>query len=130
MATNGNNILIYVGGSLVAGTRSDEIQTDAGLIEISSPDTGDWAAFIAGRKTWAFSQSWLLPAAADLSRLLQVGTTVTIRIVGRGESLGLTGSAIVRTCKITNTRGNLANGSFAFQGTGPLTQETPPETTT
>ena len=35
MATNGNNVLIYVGGSLVAGTRSDEVQTDGGLIEIS-----------------------------------------------------------------------------------------------
>lgn len=124
MATNGNNILIYVGGSLVAGTRSDEIQTDCGLIEISSPSNGEWAAYIAGRKTWAISQSWLLPAAADLSRLLQVGTTVTIRIVGRGASAGLTGTAIVRTCKITNTLGNLANGSFAFQGTGPLTAET------
>lgn len=123
MAINGNNILIYVGGSLVAGTRSDEIQTDAGLIEISSPDTGDWAAYIAGRKTWAFSQSWLLPAAADISRLLQVGTTVTIRILGRGASKGLTGQAIVKACKITNTRGNISNGSFAFQGTGALTEE-------
>ena len=46
MATNGNNVLIYVDGSLVAGTRSDEVQTDGGLIEISSPDTGAWAAFI------------------------------------------------------------------------------------
>ena len=124
MATNGNNILIYVGGRLVAGTRSDEIQTDCGLIEISSPSNGEWAAYIAGRKSWAFSQSWLLPAASDLSRLLQVGQTVTIRILGRGASTGLTGTAIVRTCKITNTLGNLANGSFAFQGTGPLTQET------
>ena len=33
MATNGNNVLIYVEGSLVAGTRSDEVQTDGGLID-------------------------------------------------------------------------------------------------
>lgn len=124
MATNGNNVLIFVDGALVAGTRSDEIQTDCGLIEIASPDTGQWAAYIAGRKTWAINQSWLLPAASDLGRLLQVGTTVTIRILGRGAAKGLTGQAIVNTCKITNTRGNISNGSFAFQGTGPLTQET------
>lgn len=124
MATNGNNVLIFVDGALVAGTRSDEIQTDCGLIEIASPDTGQWAAYIAGRKTWAINQSWLLPAASDLGRLLQVGTTVTIRILGRGAAKGLTGQAIVKTCKITNTRGNISNGSFAFQGTGPLTQET------
>lgn len=124
MATNGNNVLIFVDGALVAGTRSDEIQTDCGLIEIASPDTGQWAAYIAGRKTWDINQSWLLPAASDLGRLLQVGTTVTIRILGRGAAKGLTGQAIVKTCKITNTRGNISNGSFAFQGTGPLTQET------
>lgn len=124
MATNGNNVLIFVDGALVAGTRSDEIQTDCGLIEIASPDTGQWAAYIAGRKTWAINQSWLLPAASDLGRLLQVGTTVTIRILGRGAAKGLTGQAFVKTCKITNTRGNISNGSFAFQGTGPLTQET------
>ena len=124
MATNGNNVLIYVDGSLGAGTRSDEIQTDGGLIEISSTDTGAWAAFIAGRKSWAISQSWLLPAARDLGRLQQVGTTVTIRILGRGAAKGLTGTAIVKTCKITNTRGNISNGSFSFQGTGALVEET------
>ena len=124
MATNGNNVLIYVGGSLVAGTRSDEVQSGCETIEIANPSNGDWRQFIVGRKEWSISQSWLLPAASDLSRLLQVGTTVTIRILGRGASKGLTGTAIVKTCKVTNTRGNISNGSFAFQGTGALTQET------
>ena len=124
MATNGNNVLIYVDGSLVAGTRSDEVQSGCETIEIANPSSGDWRQFIVGRKEWSISQSWLLPAASDLGRLLQVGTTVTIRILGRGESLGLTGQAIVKTCKITNTRGNISNGSFAFQGTGALVEET------
>lgn len=124
MATNGNNVLIYVGGSLVAGTRSDEVQSGCETIEIANPTSGDWRQFIVGRKEWSISQSWLLPAASDLNRLLQVGTTVTIRILGRGAAKGLTGQAIVKTCKITNTRGNISNGSFAFQGTGALTQET------
>ena len=124
MATNGNNVLIYVDGSLVAGTRSDEVQSGCDVIEIANPSSGDWKQFIVGRKEWSISQSWLLPAASDLGRLLQVGTTVTIRILGRGADKGLTGTAIVKTCKITNTRGNISNGSFAFQGTGALTQET------
>ena len=124
MAINGNNVLIYVDGNLVAGTRSDEVQTGCETIEIANPTSGDWRQFIVGRKEWSISQSWLLPAASDLSRLLQAGTTVTIRILGRGASKGLTGQAIVKTCKVTNTRGNISNGSFAFQGTGALTQET------
>ena len=124
MATNGNNVLIYVDGSLVAGTRSDEVQSGCETIEIANPSSGDWRQFIVGRKEWSISQSWLLPAASDLGRLLQVGTTVTIRILGRGAAKGLTGQAIVKTCKITNTRGNISNGSFAFQGTGALVEET------
>ena len=124
MATNGNNILIYVNGAMVAGTRSDEVQSGCETIEIANPTSGDWRQYIVGRKEWSVNTSWLLPAASDLSRLLQVGTTVTIRILGRGASKGLTGTAIVKTCKVTNTRGNISNGSFAFQGTGALTQET------
>jgi predicted secreted protein len=124
MATNGNNILIYVNGAMVAGTRSDEVQSGCDTIEIANPTSGDWRQFITGRKEWSVNTSWLLPAASDLGRLLQVGTTVTIRILGRGAANGLTGTAIVKTCKITNTRGNISNGSFAFQGTGALTQET------
>lgn len=123
MAVNGNNILIYVGGVAVAGTRSNEIQTSAEMIEIASPDTGQWKAFLAGRKEWSINSAWLVTAAADVKRVLQVGTTVTIRIVGRGESAGMTGQAIVQTCKVTATRGNLANGSFIFRGTGALTEE-------
>lgn len=124
MATNGNNILIYVNGAMVAGTRSDEVQSGCDTIEIANPTSGDWRQFITGRKEWSVNTSWLLPAASDLGRLLQVGTTVTIRILGRGAAKGLIGTAIVKTCKITNTRGNISNGSFAFQGTGALTQET------
>ena len=33
---------------------------------------------------------------------------------------GMTGSAILRTCKITATRGNLIQGTFTFVGNGAL----------
>lgn len=124
MAVNGNNILIYLNGSVVAGTRSDEVQTDCGLIEISNPSNGRWQTFLAGRKTWSVNVSWLVTQVSDINRLLLVGSTVTVRILGRGESTGLTGSAIVKTCKMTATRGNLANGTLALQGSGPLQAET------
>lgn len=130
MAINGNNILIYVGGSLVAGTRSNEIQSNRELIEIASPSSGDWREYIAGRKDWGFSINWLLTSHTDIEQLLLSAGVVTVRILGRGQSTGLTGSAIVQSCKMTLTRGNLANGGLQLKGTGPLTQETPPETTT
>ena len=125
----GNNILVIMNGTAIAATRSDEIQTECGMIEIASPDTGDWAAFMAGRKSWSISNGWLVVSTAysadDLEKLLLVGTTVTIRIKGRDQTYGLTGTAIVKTCTVRGTRGNLASGSFTFQGTGALTKETP-----
>lgn len=124
MAINGNNILIYVGGSLVAGTRSNEIQVNREVMEIASPSSGDFREYLSGRKDWSLNISWLVPNAANLQQLLLSAGTVTVRIIGRGESLGLTGSAIVTSCKMTFTRGNLAQGSLQLRGSGALTQET------
>ena len=124
MAIKGNNILIYMNGSVVAGTRSNEVQTDCGLIEVSSPSNGGWQTFLAGRKSWSLNIAWLVTQLSDINRLLLVGSTVTVRILGRGESTGLAGSAIVNTCKMTATRGNLANGTLVLQGSGPLQAET------
>ena len=128
----GNDVLVYVNGSAIAATRTDEIHTECGIIPIASPDTGDWDASLPGRKSWSINKGWLVVStdysADDLERLLLVGTIVTIRILGRGKTYGLTGSAIVRTCDVRGSRGTLASGSFAFQGTGALTKETPPTT--
>ena len=123
MAINGNNILIYVDGAVVAGTRSNEVQTNRELIEIASPTSGEWREFIAGRKDWGFTVSWLVSSHADIQQLLLNAGVVTVRIVGRGETLGLTGSAIVQTCRMTFTRSNLAQGSLQLKGNGPLTAE-------
>ena len=123
MAINGNNILIYVDGAVVAGTRSNEVQTNRELIEIASPSSGEWREFIAGRKDWGFTVSWLVSSHADIEQLLLNAGTVTVRIVGRGQETGLTGQAIVTACRMTFTRGNLAQGSLQLKGNGQLTAE-------
>ena len=110
-------------GTAIAGTKSDEIQVDCETIEIASATDQAWTHSISGRKSWSLTVGWLVLANQDVRKALLVGSTVTIKIKGRGESdaNGLSGSAILRTCKITATRGNLAQGSFAFVGNGPLT---------
>lgn len=123
MAINGNNILIYINGAAVAGTKSNEVQSNRELIEIASPSSGEWREFITGRKDWGFTVSWLVSSHSDIQQLLLNASVVTVRIVGRGQSLGLTGRAIVQSCKMTFTRGNLAQGSLQLKGSGPLTAE-------
>ena len=123
MAVLGNNIIVFMNGTAIAGTKSDEIQVDCETIEIASETDQEWVHFISGRKSWSLTVGWLVLANQDVRKVLLAGSSVTIKIKGRGESdsSGLQGAAILKTVKITATRGNLAQGSFAFVGNGPLT---------
>ena len=96
---------------------------DSETIEIASATDQEWVHYITGRKSWSLTVGWLVLANQDVRKLLLAGSVVTIKIKGRGESdaNGLSGAAILKTVKITAPRGNLAQGSFAFVGNGPLT---------
>ena len=122
MAINGNNIIVLSGGTAIAGTKSDELQVECETIEIASSTDQGWTHYLAGRKSWSLTVGWLLLATTDVRKALTVGSTVTIKFKGRNDTdaNGLQGSAIIRTCKITAVKGNLAQGSFQFVGTGPL----------
>ena len=119
MAVLGNNILVYMNGTAIAGTKSDELQVDCDTISVASATDQDWEH---GRKKWSLSVGWLVLANEDVRKVLLAGSSVTIKIKGRGaaDSSGVTGAAILKTCKISAVRGNLATGSFAFVGNGPL----------
>ena len=121
MAINGNNIIITLNGHAIAGTRSNEIQSNAETIEIATATNQSWKSFIAGRKSWSFTVGFLLLANTDYNKLLNVGTEYNVVIKGRGNNSGASGTAILTDCKITATRGTLATGSFSFVGSGPLT---------
>ena len=123
MAVLGNNIIVLMGGTAIAGTKSDELKVECKTIEIASASDQGWEHYLAGRKSWSLNVGWLLLANTDVRKALQVGTSVTIKFKGRGatDASGLSGSAIIKTCKITAVRGNIAQGSFAFVGNGPLT---------
>ena len=123
MAIQGNNIIVLMNGQAIAGTKSDELSVDSETIEIASATDQAWTHYISGRKSWSLTVGWLVLANTDVRKALLVGSSVTIKIKGRGESdsSGVSGSAILKTVKITATRGNLAQGSFAFVGNGPLT---------
>jgi predicted secreted protein len=122
MAVLGNNIIVFMNGQAIAGTKSDEIQVDSDTIEIASETDQAWTHYISGRKSWSLTVGWLVLANQDVRKVLLAGSVVTIKIKGRGESdsSGVTGAAILKTVKITATHGNLAQGSFAFVGNGPL----------
>lgn len=120
-AINGNNIIIKKDGMAIAGTRSHEIEVGGDLIEIASPATGSWRAYVTGRKSWTVNVSYLIPAVSNIRDILTVGTSYTLVISDRDNSSQMTGTAILKQAKQTYTRGSLVQGSFIFHGTSQLT---------
>ena len=57
MAQNGNDLIVYYGTTAIARTKSNDVQVDAELIEVSSPLTGLWENYITGRKSGTISVS-------------------------------------------------------------------------
>ena len=122
MAQLGNNILVYLNGTAIAGTKSNEIQTECDMIEMTNQNSAQWRQYLAGRKNWSVSTGFLVLAAADTKKLLNVGTTYTLRYRDRAGTSILQGQAIMKQCKISAARGSLATGSFTFQGSGELAE--------
>ena len=134
MALNGNIIMVQLDGHTIAGTKTTEIQVDSELIEIASATQGAYREYIVGRKQWQVTVNYLLMYAtyqqmftypnASMTDALLVGNSYTLKFKNRAsyydQPITLEGTAILRTCKITATRGNLIQGTFTFVGNGAL----------
>jgi len=135
MALNGNILIVLVDGHAIAGTKTNEIQVESELIEIASATQGAYREYLTGRKQWQVTVNYLLMYAsyqvvrtypdAHLADVLFVGNSYTLKFTNRVGTLPVTlkGTAILRTCKITATRGNLIQGTFTFVGNGALSAE-------
>lgn len=124
---NGNNVFIKIiengEEKIVAGTKVNEIQTDCETIETSGPNTGAWREQIAGRMQWSFSSGYLVTDVDRISDLLKTRMKVGIIIASRENGTvrkKLYGNAIIKQCKQSFAKGKLAQGSFSFVGSGPL----------
>lgn len=119
---NGNDIFVTLNGTIIAGTKSNEIQTECDIIEITNPNSGEWRQFMTGRKEWSVQTTYLITAVTNIRQLLNIGTSYTLVFRDRNSTTGasVSGTAILKTCKISSVRGSLVTGTFAFQGTGAL----------
>ena len=134
MALNGNIIIVQLNGNTIAGTKTTEIQVESELIEIASATQGSFREYLTGRKQWQVTVNYLLMYAtyqpmftypnASMTDALLVGNSYTLKFKNRAnhydQPITLKGTAILRTCKITATRGNLIQGTFTFVGNGAL----------
>lgn len=120
MAVLGNVIYIGLDGTKIAALKSCKLSNGCETIEIASPSTGAWRAFIAGRKEWSMACSWLVMSTSAMkTNALSVGTSYTITFTDGTTTL--TGTAICVKAEVDAAVGALVKGSFQFQGSGSLT---------
>lgn len=133
MILQGKNLIVKADGSVIAAAKSCTLNIDCETIKVSSPTDGQWEHVIAGMKSWSVSTTHLLKMERIIDRPLHgyldpIGQSFTlvlelndIIIGGLPITESLTGSAICRSSQITAVKSNLMQGSFKFQGNGPLT---------
>lgn len=131
MAQNGNDIIVYFGNTAIARTRSNDVEVDADMIEVSSQLTAVWKHYISGRKGGSITTAYLVVGDSSaigvsggngVRDLLQAGNSFTLKFKQRGaaDSAGVSGTFILKTVKITAQRGALVQGSFQFVLNGEL----------
>lgn len=134
MATKGKDLYVLIEdegtSTIIAGTRTTEIDRSVGMQEVTSPTTADSEEYLPQRSKWSITTGWLMVADDMVLNVLRVGQKVKLHIATRRirtETPRLTGYAWIQTCRITANTGNLVQGSFQFVGNGELEQYTPPE---
>ena len=121
----GKDILLVLsqGGTAIASTaiKSQDVKTKADTIERASSSQQRWKEFVAGRKEWEVTASYLVLTSAKILDLLKVGQTFSVTVKKNGDNTNtVSGTAILTSVRQTAAVGNLAQGSFSFIGTGAL----------
>ena len=123
MILHGRNILVYQDGVAIAAAKSCEIHVTCEKIAVSSPDTGQWADYLPGLKSWNVRMTRLVTSVSG--HLMNAGNRVrlTFGSVDELKHLGadrLTGYALCDDASVQAQVGALASGTFAFTGCGGL----------
>ena len=78
MILHGNNLIIKVGGTAIAASKSCRISITADRQEITNATDGKWRRFKWGRQSWKVQTSHLVTTIARSASM--VGTTVSLEV--------------------------------------------------
>jgi predicted secreted protein len=127
MAESGNSNKIYVvtGGStytVIGGELSNSFTVNSEIINISNKDS-DWAANIAGEKSFEASGSFHMDKSSAGKAALVAGSSATIfigEISGVTPVYGVSGSVIIASVATASERNAAVTLDISFTGTGAL----------
>jgi predicted secreted protein len=111
------------GTSVIAASKSCNLQVDTDFIEVCSPVDGSWKEYIPSIKSWSASVDMLVSSLTDHKQLLQLQnnyTKLTCLFFDEGLQECYKGYCYIKNLKLTGTVGSLATMSVALQTTGRL----------
>ena len=102
----------------IAAAKSCEIEVGHEDIEVSSATNGDWKHYIVGRSSWKVTVNGLVQ---NVKNTLLQSSDVQLRIALRGSSSDYVGGyAILKSIRMTGSKGNIGQYSCVFTGNGVL----------
>ena len=108
-------------GTILYAAKSIEITIDCEMVEVAPQNGSGWREYIAGWKKWSFQVGTLASSSQISNAPSMIGATYYAKFTtsdGRSEFLG--GDCVCTQAKITDTKGQIAKGTFVFQGKGVL----------
>ena len=118
----GRNIKIYMDGVAIAAAKSCEVSVNVDTHDVLTPADTEWQRLKAERYEWTVQVSTLVTEFRTRFNLGQMVTLTMAVCDANGMTADrMTGTAYLKKSEITAQLGNLVQGSFAFQGVGPLT---------
>ena len=123
----GNDLEVYIGGTLVGKATSATLNINSNLLDASTKESAGWIAQCAGQKSWDVSSEMLVDfslsyGVSELYTAFVAGTEVTLLFgEGTGAVAKFEGSALVSSISINAANEELATVSASFNGTGSLT---------
>ena len=122
---NGKDLIIILSqnNTPLASTyiRSQDVQTDADMLEKASETQQKWKEFECLRLSWQATVNYLVMTAPQIKDLLYTGQKFDVVIKNVDDDTNtLSGTGWMKSAKQTATVGNICQGVFTLQGTGAL----------
>lgn len=116
----GNDLIIKLNGTAIAAAKGCTLDVRTQPIPVSGPQDGDWQQYRKGKSSWVVRVNCLVMGIQGM--VLRNGQTYTLRMEVRELSTDFVqGTALCTAANVTGVRGNMAQGSFEFVGSGALT---------
>lgn len=106
---------------LLAASKSIEITIDTELREVAASNTSGWREYKAGWKKWSFQVSTLVSSSQLDNAPVMVGSGYYANFTLNNSTNSIvSGYCICTQVKVTDQKGQIAKGTFVFQGSGSL----------